>query len=309
MINIAFFGSSEYSTPVITALLIDSRFHLKFIVSKPGMTHYQTLLDGTETQLFMPENLKGENATQIKDQLIQQSIDLALVADYGLMIPNSMITTPPHAMVNIHFSDLPQLRGASPVQYTILQGKESATFTFLELIPQSEPEMDSGRILYKQNHSLSKTETTNQLYTLLFEEAAKVVGDVLSDYVEGKIELQEQNHNQATFTTPSGTFDRTTLIKKDDAYIAPSMDDMSIEQAIRAFSPWPNAWTYLSDLLIIAQRFDPSISQIRDKKDLQIRIQLLTAHLNESGSLVLDEVQADGKKAAAWKEFKNGYFA
>lgn len=306
MQNVAFFGSSDYSLPIVQTLIASPDMRLTLLVTKPNMEHYRQLLADSPIHLLTPTDVKGENSLLVQKTLRDLKIDIAIVADYGLIIPQEILTIPPYGFINIHFSDLPKNRGASPIQYTILGGEKQATFTFLEMKAQAQPEMDSGHILFSQSVNLNGNETTENLYRQLFELAAAKVTWVVSEYTKGTLTPQPQAHTKATFTTPSGQFDRTTLIKKEDAYIDSQMDAHYIERAVRAFTPWPKAWTTLGELFEIAKKFDP-ISKIRDGKDPQLRIQILSGQL-KNDLFVPTIVQADGKKETFWKEFRNGYF-
>jgi len=307
MLNLALFGSSPYITPLLQVLLASKKLSLAVFVTKPGSGHFDELLHNQPVTVLRPDNLKKENATNIQNALEANKIDIGIVADYGLMLPLSIIKTPPHGLINIHFSILPQYRGASPVQYTILNGEKETAYTFIEMLPDYTPQVDSGRIIHQVRVPLVGDETTETLYTSLFHKASQDIEAVVLAYTHSQNSPIAQEHNLATFTTPTGKFDRTTLLTKNDAYISSEHEAAYIERAIRAFTPWPRAWTTLGELFEIAQRFDPSITKLLDTKDPAIRIQLLKGHL-ENEKLVLDTVQADGKKPAPWKEFKNGYF-
>lgn len=307
MLNLALFGSSPYIKPLLETLLKSTNLRLKLFVTKPDLTHFDLLLQDTAVEIARLPTLKSSDKETLIKLLEKNHIDIGIVADYGLMIPLSIIKTPPHGLINIHFSILPQYRGASPVQYTILNGEEETAYTFIEMLPNDTPQVDSGRIIHQVRVPIVGDETTETLYTSLFQKAAIDLEEIIIGYADSQLSPYSQNHNLATFTTPTGEFDRTTLLTKHDAYISSDQSDAVAERAIRAFTPWPRAWTTLGELFKIAQRFDPSITKLLDTKDPAIRIQLLKGHL-ENGKLVLDTVQADGKKPAPWKEFKNGYF-
>jgi methionyl-tRNA formyltransferase len=98
------------------------------------------------------------------------------------------------------------------------------------------------------------------------------------------------------------------MIKKDDAFISHTMDDVYIERAIRAFTPWPRAWTTLIELQKLYQP-EGSKMNIRQGKDPNMRIQLLEGRIDVNGQLKLETVQVDGKKPVSWKDFSNGYLS
>lgn len=306
MLNIALFGSSPYIKPLLETLLKSTNLRFRLFVTKPDLMHFDTLLKDTDVEVAKLPTLKSLDKKTVCALLQKHHIDIGIVADYGLMIPLSIIKTPPHGLINIHFSALPKYRGASPVQYSILNGEKETAYTFIEMLPDDNPQVDSGKVIHQVTLPLAGSETTETLYTALFEKAAADLEEVLLAYTHSPSAIA-QDHSQATYTTPSGSFDRTTLLTKNDGYVSADMNDAYIERAIRAFTPWPRAWTTLGELLKIGQRFDPSVTKLQDMKSPDIRVQLLEGHL-EHERLIVDRVQADGKKPTPWKEFKNGYF-
>lgn len=304
-LKVIFFGTSQYSTPIVEALLHNSLFDLVAVITKPK-SHYHQLLQHTNTKIFTPTTLKKGEVDQLFNTLYELQPDIGIVSDYGLMIPQRFIDLPKHSILNIHFSKLPAYRGASPVQYTILHGLDTATYTFLEMRAQSEPAMDSGDTVWQKDVPLTGEETTDVLYHRLFRLAADDLETVLTGYTNATLSPIPQDHTQATFTTPSGRFDRTTLIKTDDAFITADMPAEYIERAIRAFCPRPFAWTTLEELATMLEKTDPAM-RLRSGKKPNQRVQLLKARL-ENGILMLEQVQVEGKKPVEWKDFVNGYF-
>jgi len=313
MLNVALFGSSPYIKPLLETLVKSTKLRFTLFVTKPDLTHFDLFLKDTNVEIAKLPTLKSPDKETLLGLLEKHRIDIGIVADYGLIIPLSIIQKPPYGLINIHFSPLPKYRGASPVQYTILNGETQTAYTFIAMLPEDTPQVDSGKIIHQVFVPLTSTETTETLYTSLFQKAATDLEEIILAYTHSPlspippISPISQDHSQATYTTPSGSFDRTTLLTKDDGYVSADMSDEYIERATRAFTPWPRAWTTLGELLKIAQRFDPSVTKLQDMKSPDIRVQLLEGHL-ENGTLVIDRVQADGKKPAPWKEFKNGYF-
>lgn len=305
--KIVFFGSSHYSIPIVTILSNSNDFEFKGVITKEDGEELFKKYTPTGTRFYTLTSFKSDEGQHIIDELKEMELDLVLVADYGLMIPKSFFKIPKKGFVNIHFSDLPQLRGASPVQYTILKGLKKATYTFLDMVGKDEPEMDSGDIVYQNSVELTGQETTESLYTTLFEYAAKDLEKILIDYLTSRITPLPQDHALKTFTTPSEIFDRTTLIKADDAFIDHSKSDEYIERAIRAFTPWPKAWTTIEELFKWAKD-KKMVKEMRPEAKGDKRVNIVKGHIDENKKLQIDELQVEGKKKVNWHDFANGYF-
>lgn len=317
--KVLFFGSSDYCLPILETL--HTHFTLVGVVTKPSFPS-ESFAVSHKIPVFTPGN-KAELRT-LQNEFIQLQPDIAVVADYGLIIPRDIFTIPKMSTLNIHFSKLPRLRGATPVQFTLLRGGKSA---WISVIIMDEA-MDTGDIIWQREYPLSGNETTGSLYKKLFNNVASELPDIIYQYAANKLKPQKQNHTEATYTkilTRDDGFIPAPLLRKAiegeqlteeqmkqwglSKYIPAQLCIVHcafcIECAVRALSPWPGVWTE------IAFR---EISPIHKK-----RLKILKAHLEPPASqgvtlrgyqdqrLVLDQVQLEGKKPVTWKQFQVGY--
>jgi methionyl-tRNA formyltransferase len=281
--KIIFFGSSEYCIPILDNLY--HNFQLIAVVTKQSSAAQQ-FAELHSISVLTPKN-KAE-LLSLKGEIKQFQPDLAVVADYGLIIPPEIFTLPKYQTLNIHFSRLPALRGPSPVQFTILTGKHCAWISIIIMAK----EMDTGDIIWQKEIPLEGNEISERLYKKLFQTTAQELPNIVNLYTQGKLKVQKQDHAKATYTK---------LLTRDDGFIPPKLLDDALkgvpssdklERTIRAFTPWPGAWTNV---------------QITDnKKQITKRLKLLKAHLEGNG-LILDMVQLEGKKPVSWKQFQAGY--
>lgn len=331
--KIIFFGSSDYCIPILE--VINNTFHLAAIVTKKGQAVEKFALSHN-IKTFIPRD-KNE-LSNIGNDLKLLSPDLAIVADYGLIIPPDIFTIPRHKTLNIHFSKLPALRGPSPVQYTILRGEKSAWITIIIM----DAEMDTGDIIWQKpfDYAQGKEETnvtTESLYKKLFDIVSGDLPDVINKFVKNELKPQKQDHSNATYTKhftrddgyiPSSVISAAINGKSDlkiksadfpkNSVIFSSLENCNIgtlshciERAYRALTPWPGMWTFV---MLPKQPQDTSdggettIStpprwRNQDKK----RLKILRVHLEPPTKLVLDLVQLEGKKPVSWKQFLQGY--
>lgn len=338
--KIIFFGSSDYCIPILE--IINKTFRLSAIVTKKGHAVEKYALSHN-IKIFIPEDKNG--LSSIKNDLKLISPDLAVVADYGLIIPPEIFTIPLHKTLNIHFSKLPALRGPSPVQYTILMGEKTAWISIIVM----DKEMDTGDILWQKeiplvsdkstNYPINQLsnqpikETTGSLYQKLFNIVAADLPDVISKCVKNELKPQKQNHTLATYTrhlTRDDGFIPANLISaalegkskveiKSDAFpknsvLFPSLKNcnivsLCIERAYRTLTPWPGLWTQVS--ISLTTNISDSMNKWEKK-----RLKILQVHLEPLASqgetlrgykLILDLVQLEGKKPVSWKQFSEGY--
>lgn len=280
-LKVLFFGSSDYCLPVVETLY--QHFQLIGVVTQPNLSSpIKQFALSHNIQCLIPKG--KEELLLLKKKLEEVKPDLAIVADYGIIIPNEIFTFPRFKTLNIHFSNLPKYRGPSPVQYTILYGEKNACISVIIM----DEGLDTGNIVYSKEVLLYDNETTESLYKKLFNNISLELPEVISQYAQNKLIPRRQDHKKATYTK---------LLTREDGFISSRLLDLamqgkkasSIERALRAFTPWPGLWT---------------IIQVHPNQPRRLKI--LAAHI-EGNKLTLDQVQLEGKNPVTWKQFREGY--
>lgn len=213
--SVVFFGTSKYCLPVLEAL----KPQLKLVVVMPDrpVGRKQILTPCATKQWAI------SNGIEIASSLAPRNdIDVAIVADYGRIIPREEFVIPKLGTFNIHFSKLPDLRGASPVQQTILRGDTTAWVTIFKIAET----LDTGPILDQRSFSIFPYDTTESLYSRLFVEVSKYITTL--DFSK-KLALQ------------SGTPTYCKLLTRQDGFV--ELDDPQIYNKFRAYFPWPGIWS------------------------------------------------------------------
>lgn len=334
--KILFFGSSDYCIPILKSL--HSSGMLSAVITRPdrpiGRKQIMTsspvkqFAQDNKIECFTPEN--KEALILLKEELSARQFDLAVVADFGMIIPKEVYEFPKYHTLNIHFSKLPFLRGASPVQFTIIMGEKTAWITLIVM----DETMDTGDILWQQeiiqsaNHQIIKlsNETTGSLYQKLFEVIAIKLPDIINDFLSGKLIPHKQDHSQATYTkrlTREDGFIPWEIVKaamKGETATTPVIpnlvrdpklastsfivqilkqfqDDKKsnvanfIERMLRAFSPWPGIWTEVEI----------------NKSPVKKRLKILKAHIDTSQKLILEKVQLEGKNPVSYTQLVKSF--
>jgi len=259
-VKIVFFGSDQYGAKVLEALQKTPDIEVVKIV-------------------------KDKNDFEALKNLGQRP-DLGIVASFGALIPQNIINLPKHGILNLHPSLLPKYRGPTPVPTAILNGEKETGLTIIKI----DEQIDHGPIIDQFKEPIKLEDTGESLLNRLFTMGGEVLATILPSYLEGKIELREQDHSQATFTKK---------LTREDGKIDWTKAVDYQERFIRAMFPWPGAWT--------------EVSVRRDKKDVR-RLKILKAHLEPTTNhqslitnLVLDLVQLEGKNPVTWKQLQEGY--
>lgn len=204
--------------------------------------------------------------------------DIAIVASYGKIIPQTIIDRFPLGVLNIHPSLLPKYRGTSPVQEALKNGDTETGLAIIKM----DSKMDHGPIVSSFKESILEDDNYEVLRDRLFEKSADFLIELLPSYLSNKIKLKEQDHENATFTS---------IITKEDGFIellSLGKEARKVVQLIKAYTPWPGVWT------------------IVNIKGEDKRLKIVNAHL-ENEKLIIDEVQLEGKNIVNWKQFSNTY--
>jgi methionyl-tRNA formyltransferase len=195
---------------------------------------------------------------------------------------------------------LPKYRGASPVQFSILNGDKSTGITF-HMVDRG---MDDGPIIAQYEYNIGPNLTSGQLYEQLFKFAHDKLTQTLTDYIKGSITPVLQDIGSATYTYLP-THPKSTFIYKEDARIDWSKPAEAIEREVRAFNPWPISWGRIGELENNSSLLQCNL-KLRTNVDKSLTIKIYSAHL-ENSKLIIDEIQVEGRKKTDWNTFKNGY--
>lgn len=264
-----FFGTPEFATIVLDKLI------------KAGYKPQAVFNNPKESTAVLIERIKNLKP------------DLAIVAAYGKIFPKEIFGIPKFGFVNIHGSILPKYRGPSPIQAAILSGDEKTGVTIMKL----DEKMDHGPILDKYEIPISKSETYESLSKKLAEIGAELLIKIIPDYISGKIKLVSQAHSKATYTG---------LIKKENGKIDWSKNARDLERMIRAYNPWPSAWTIWNNKIL--KIFEAGISADGGKKTGEVFLKgsELAIKCGEN-ILIIKKLQLEGGKILSAREFLNGH--
>jgi methionyl-tRNA formyltransferase len=306
--KIAFFGTSDRSAPILEAL--KKNFDLILCVTKTDTRvgrHQEFKESGVKkwasrngVYFLEISGFKEDEIERISKEIIDQKIELAIVCDFSYIIPYKLVETLEGKFINIHFSHLPKYRGASPVQFCLLNGDKSTGITF-HMVDKG---MDDGAIISQYEYIIPPNITSDELYVELFKLAAEKLPSVITGYISGQITPLLQDLSKASYTYLE-THPKSTFIYKEDARIDWSKSPEVIEREIRAFNPWPISWGRIGELEHNTSLLYDSL-KLRPGLDSSLIMKIYSAEI-QNGKLKINEIQVEGKKKTSWDDFKNGY--
>lgn len=155
--------------------------------------------------------------------------DLGVLADFGQIIPRTILDIPAAGILNVHPSLLPRHRGATPIPATILAGDPMAGVTVIRM----DAGMDTGPIVGQRSWPITATETGPGLETRAAAEGAELLATVLDPYLDGRLPAQRQPEAGATLTRP---------LRREDGRLGGDVPAFVLERRVRAYQPWPGTF-------------------------------------------------------------------
>ncbi|HEX5222657.1 MAG TPA: methionyl-tRNA formyltransferase [Verrucomicrobiae bacterium] len=238
-LRIIFMGTPELAAASLNALLHEPAFEIVAVVTQPDRPKGRDLklqpapVKQTALAAGVPvlQPLKARDEKFIAE-LEKLRPELIAVAAFGQILPKAILDLPRWGCLNVHTSLLPKYRGASPIQSAILNGETETGVTIMKM----DAGLDTGDILTQRITPIQDEDNAATLHDRLAQLGARLLVQTIHDYVAGKIEPRPQQHELAT---------HVARIKKEEGRIDWKQSARAIWNRIRAFTPWPGAFTFL----------------------------------------------------------------
>ena len=276
-LRFVFFGTSEIAVAVLDALEAAEYLPL-LIVTAPDRPQGRGLVltPSPVSAWANARGIKTAKPERIDDTFLSElrsaNVELFIVADYGKILPETLLSIPPLGTLNMHPSLLPRLRGPSPMRSAILTDERTVGVTIMLI----DDKMDHGPILAQRVVTLPSWPIgARELETILPREGGRLLAEILPQWVSGSITPHEQDHTLATYTK---------RFTKEDGLLNLGADPYQNLLRIKALEGWPGTYAYF----------------IRGNE--RIRVGILSAHLS-NGALVIDVVKPEGRGEMPYEDF------
>ena len=298
--RIVFMGTPESAVPSLRRLLDDGH-EIIAVWTQPDKPagRGNKLHESPVKEFALSHNLAVHQPARIKTEeakalFASHSADAAIVVAYGKILPAEFLNAPRHGCINVHFSLLPKYRGAAPVNWAIVNGEKETGVTTMKIVA----ELDAGPILLQHPTQIHEHETAPELLTRLAEISAELLSETLKRF--DTIQPQPQRDQEAT---------PAPLLKREDGLIDWSTDAFAIEQRVRGFQRWPNAYTsFRSQRLIIWKATSEWIEQLAfpSGQIIEARGDRLIIACGDRTALRVLELQTEGGRRLSARDFRNG---
>jgi methionyl-tRNA formyltransferase len=245
------------------------------------------LAEQNNLPLFQPESLKTTDQQQL---LSQHNADLMVVVAYGLLLPQAVLDIPRLGCINVHASLLPRWRGAAPIQRAIEAGDNETGVSIMQM----EAGLDTGPVISSAHCDIAPEDTSDSLFEKLAELGGPALLSALSKIESGTAVASAQDEQQSTYAHK---------IDKSEALINWSDSAANIERKIRAFNPFPVAYTHMGDIRIKVWSAQVSPSSAVGEPGFIVTsgAEGLLVQCG-SGHLLISEIQLAGKSRMAVAE-------
>lgn len=218
-----------------------------------------------------------------------------VVAAYGLLLPQAVLDIPPLGCLNVHPSLLPRYRGASPIIGTLLAGDSETGVTVMLL----DAGMDTGPVLVQEREPVQPTDTAGSLGMRLAQLGARLLVQVLPRWAAGELSLTPQDNTLATYTQ---------RLKKEDGDLDFREPAVLLERKIRAYQPWPGAYTWWRGQQIKVLEVQAVPAALGGAEPgLVVPTGEGPAVVTGEGALCLVHIQMEGGKPLAAEDFLRGH--
>lgn len=231
-----FFGSGAFAVPILDALGAVPAVELVGVVTTPDRPTGRgaTLTPVPVARraralglpLLQPARLRAAEAVA---EVAAFEPALGVLADYGQIVPPSVLEIPAHGIVNVHPSALPRHRGATPIPATIAAGDTTAAVTLIRM----DEGLDTGPIIAGESWALDGSETAETLETEAANRSAELLRRTLPGWLAGSIQAVPQATTGVTLTRP---------LHREDGRLDPSLPAPELERRVRAHVPWPGSF-------------------------------------------------------------------
>lgn len=293
--TILFFGSGPVAAASLHLLAQD--FQIEAVVTKPRPPHHKGDVPVVKLaeELGLPI-LFAENEAQLDKLFEGQPVksQLAILIDFGIIVPKPVIDYFPLGIVNSHFSILPEWRSADPITFAILSGQQTTGVSLMLLVEA----LDEGPLLAYVEHPLTTTITTPQLTDELIALSYKLLSETIPKYLDGSIQPvpQETTGRQVSYSRK---------LTKQDGALDWQKPAVQLEREVRAYLGWPRSRTTIGVTEVIITKAhlgtgngEPGSLWLEDKQ--------LGMH-TANGVLIIDTLIPSGKKEMTAAAFLAGY--
>ena len=298
--RIIFMGTPDFAVPCLEAL-INSDNEVVGVFTQPDkpkgrgyeMTPPPVKVSAVDNNIpvFQPLSMKDGTALGIINNL---NADLIIVVAFGKILPKDILESVKYGCINIHASLLPKLRGAAPIQWSIINGESETGVTSMQM----DVGLDTGDMLIKKSIKITDDMNAGELHDTLSIMGAEVLLDTIKSLKEGTLNPIKQDDNVSNYAP---------MLSKELCPIDFSKSSSDVHNKIRGLCPWPVATTKINNKTYkihksqkITEKFSGKPGEIVDNNNR------IVCMCGDGNCIEILEIQAEGKRKTDTASFLRG---
>ena len=301
-LRVVFFGTPQFAVPTLETLL-DSRHEVCGVVTQPDRPRGRgkQVSDSPVKALAVARGLPILQPERLKDPAVTEALrawrpDLGVVAAYGKLIPEALLTLPRHGLINVHASLLPKYRGAAPVHRAVIDGEHETGVTIMRV----EQLLDAGPMLAKVVRPIGPDDTSDAVERDLARLGAGLLLSVVDQIAAGTQQEERQDFMVCSYAP---------RLTKDEGLIDWSLPAADVHNRVRGLYPWPHAYTYLGGarLILLKTRVAPQATDAAPGTVVEVSRDALHVATGHGERIAIEQVQREGGRPLQTREFLAGH--
>lgn len=301
-LRVVFLGTPQFAVPTLERLLA-SRHPVAGVVTQPDRPRGrgQKVTDAPVKALAVERGVPVVQPARLREPEVEATLrgwhpDLAVVAAYGKLIPDHLLTLPRLGTINVHASLLPKYRGAAPVHRAVMAGDTETGVTIMRVIR----ELDAGPTFASARRAIAPDETSVDVERGLASLGAGLLVDVVEEIAAGRAREVPQDDAQATYAPK---------ITREEGRIEWTRPARQIHDQVRGLYPWPHAHTFVggSRVIVLRTRVGPPVAY-PPAPGTVLHASRDTLHVmaGDGRAVAIELVQPEGKRPMSARELLAG---
>lgn len=297
--RIVFMGTPEFAVPCLQKL-IDLGHDVTGVFTQPDKPQGRKMIltPPPVKQLAVENGITVYQPTKMKDgtalkMLEEANPELVIVVAYGKILPKEILDYPEYGCINIHASLLPELRGAAPIQWSVINGCKKTGVTSMQM----DEGLDTGDMLVKGEIEIGENDTAEEIHDKLSVLGADILEDTISLLLRGELKPEKQDHDKFTYAP---------MLSKELSPIDWNLTASEVHNKIRGLYPWPSATAMINGKKVKIHRSVISASKGGFAGEIIESGKSLVVSCGDGKCIEILNLQAEGKKAMSAADFMRG---
>ncbi|WP_027307415.1 methionyl-tRNA formyltransferase [Caloramator sp. ALD01] len=298
--KVVFMGTPDFAVPTLKKLIEKHEVIAVFTQPDKPKGRGQKVQYSPVKEVALEHNIPVYQPSKIRkeveyiEELKNLNPDVCVVVAYGQILPKEVLDIPKYGCINVHASLLPELRGAAPINWSIINGNRITGVTTMMM----DVGLDTGDMLLKREVEILDTDTAGSLHDKLMIVGAELLIETLEKIEKGEVTPEKQDDSKATYAP---------MMDKELGHINWDKNARDVFNLIRGVTPWPSAYFYYDDIMIKVWRCELIEGGKNDVAGKIVDVSKDGVKITcREGIIVLKEIQKQGSKRMDIATFLNG---